>query len=270
MKKKFDFWVWMVKKDKFFIWLGYAIRGVRTLWGWKFRKWTKEGKARIAQMQANGRDMLIVLNGPSIAKQPLRNAAGRNCDVVFVNQGFRHPDYKTLQPKYHVFVDTKLIHGIWDIKWLDEILEMVPDITFVMPAEWGNLDLFKPYKERGVSILWVTGGYDHGVSGSMFKLAFDLGYKNIFFTGYEGTAFASALVKQSSHFYGTDLDEETMSPETIMKIYLMNAKHFRAAIETAEIAERKGINLVNLTHGGIMNMFTRQSFDAVFPPLKGR
>lgn len=265
MRKRFDFWVWMVQKDAIFIKIACLLRGISNLWGIRDLKWLLRGDRIIKERKVVGGRIFIALNGPSINKQPLEKIKGTGTDLIFVNQGFRLPSYRELHPKYHIFIDTKLIHGVWDIHWLDEILEMVPDITFVFPAEWARNRLFAPYIKRGVPIIWIRVRHSHGVSAAAFSLAMRLGYKDIYFSGYEGTAFACSLVKQSSHFYGIDSDEANIPPENIMKGYLMNADHFRCAINTAREAKRKGVNLINLTEGGIMDMFTRLKFDSVFP-----
>ena len=189
-------------------------------------------------------------------------------DCIFVNQGFKLPSYKLLQPKYHFFIDPKLINGTWDIHWIDEILAMVPGITFVMPAGWSNHPIIKPYVDRGVQILWFNGKYSHGVSGAAFQFCWELGYKRIYFAGYEQTAIAAYILNQSTHFYGADPDEDTYSPRFLATALSMNARHLWAAIKSEEYAERIGVELINLSRGGIMNMFKRQVFEDVFPEVK--
>lgn len=263
MKRKFDFWLWMVKKEAFFVWIAFFLRGARELWGLRNWKWLRIGKMLMGKNKVVGGEIFVALNGPSVKRQPLEKVAGK-MDVICVNQGFRLPQYKLLHPKFHVFIDSKLIHGVWDVKWLDEILEMVPDITFVMPAAWANLKMFRPYIERKVPIIWIKEKQSHGVSSAAFHLAWELGYRKIYFTGYEGTSFVSSLLKQSSHFYGADPDEDSMTSEDVMKSYYMNANHFRCAFRTCREAKRLGVHLINLTEGGVMNMFDRERFEDVF------
>lgn len=264
--KKFDFYEWLVYKDFPIIHLANFIHGAKSLWGWKYRRATAKGKAMMCERRVNGGDIFIALNGPSIKEMPLERIKGMDC--IFVNQGFKLPSYKTLQPKYHFFIDPKLMDGTWDICWIDEILAMVPSITFVMPAAWSNNPKLKPYIERGVKILWFNGKHSHGVSGAAFQFCWKLGYKRIYFAGYEQTAIAAYILNQSSHFYGADPDEGSHTVRYVMKDLSMNARHLWAAIKSAEYAERIGVELINLTRGGIMNMFKRQVFEDVFPEGK--
>lgn len=267
--KKFDFYEWLVTKDWPIISIAYFIRGARNLWGAMDWKAKRQGRLLLNELKVNGRELFLFLNGPSIRRQPLeRVGRNKNIDCAFVNQGFRLPQYCGLRPKFHVFIDSKLINGIWDIHWLDEILSMVPDIVFVMPPSWARHPLLRPYINRGVRILWwkapIT-SMSHGVSGSMFQLAWKLGYRRIYFTGYEQTATPAYILKQASHFYGNDPDFATHDAHYIMKDLSMNARHLAAAFRSSAYAKRIGVEMINLTDGGIMDMFTRRKFEEVFP-----
>lgn len=262
MAKKFDFYEWLVYKDFPIIYLANFIHSAKSLWGWKYRRAAAEGKRRIKDLRVDGGDVFIALNGPSIAKMPLEKAKGM--DMIFVNQGFKLPAYRVVNPKYHFFIDSKLINGVWDIHWIDEILSMHPNIIFVMPASWSQLPILQPYIDKGVNILWINGRHSHGVSGAAFQLCWELGYKRIYFAGYEQTGIAAYILKKSSHFYGADPDEGMHDVRYIMKDLSMNARHLWAAMKSAEYAKQIGVEMINLTEGGIMDMFARQDFNAVF------
>lgn len=266
---KFDIWKWLVTKDDALLSVIEFLWSARKLYGIRTRAWKKIGDRIVLKHRQRtvGEDVVIVLNGPSMKVQPIERLKGK--DVVFVNQGFRHPAYKMLQPKYHVFIDSKLIHGVWDIKWLDEIHNMVPEITFVMPASWAALPLMKPYIDKKYSIIWVdkavSGMRGLGVSGECFDLVQRLGYSKIYFTGFEATSFPSSLLKVNSHFYGNDSDEAGMTAADIMKGYYMNARQIRELILVADKFRKNGVDVVNLTDGGLLNMFPRHNFEEIFP-----
>ena len=266
---KFDIWKWMVEKDDIILSFLEVITSIKKLYGLTNFKFRKVGSKLINEDKtyASGKDVVIVLNAPSIKEQPLKRLKGK--DLVFVNQGFRLPEYEYLQPKYHVFIDSKLIHGVWDIQWLDEIKLMIPNITFVMPANWAKLPVLKTYIDKGYRIIWVgsciEGLRGLGVSGTCFDLVLRLGYKKVYFTGFEATSFAASLLKQSSHFYGNDTDESTMTASDIMKGYYMNARQIRELILTANRFSKNNVKIINLTKGGLLNMFPRNKFEEVFP-----
>ena len=143
MRMHFDVWKWLVAKDDLLLSAIECIWSAKGLYGLRNLKWRCVGATLLKKHRAKteGRDVVIVLNGPSVKEQPLARLKGK--DLIFVNQGFRLQIYKELQPKYHVFIDSKMIHGVWDIKWLDEIYNMNPNVTFVMPASWARLPLLK-------------------------------------------------------------------------------------------------------------------------------
>ena len=266
MKRKFDFYEWLVIKDEPIIALANFIHASKRLWGLGDWRAKRQGKRMLSAMRVDSKDLMVILNAPSVKEQPLERIKGMDC--VFANQGFKMPQYQIVHPKFHVFIDSKLVKGIWDIRWIDEILAMVPDITFVMPTAWSRNAVLQPYVKRGVRILWwdaPSARMTHGVSGFIFQLAWALGYKRIYFTGYEQTATPAYILKQASHFYGNDPDFATHDAHYIMKDLSMNARHLASAIRSSAYAKKIGVEMYNLTKGGIMDMFERKAFEEVFP-----
>lgn len=118
-----------------------------------------------------GKELYLLLNAPSLKTQDISVLKGKN--TMFVNRGFMHPLYKELQPQYHVFVDSKMLKGIWPISWLDEIWNMSPNTTIILPISWYTHPLFKNY-QNNKQIYWLTYSlpfYNLGVSGSCFSFA---------------------------------------------------------------------------------------------------
>lgn len=226
----------------------------------------KRSNSRLIESTQRRDRVLVVMNGPSVAEQDFSLLEGE--DVIFANRGFKHPLYAKIQPKYHVFVDPKLKKGIWPVTWLDEILEMVPDITFIMPAAWCKLDFLQPYIKQGVKFLWsfdyhtFVGGM--GVTGAAVRGAIKVGYRNIYITGFEKTGFAHELLKQASHFYGVNDENNTKTWDDYTQDFLMNFLFYLGAKHNAVDWAKKGIDVVNVTHGGLIEVFKRENFDEVF------
>lgn len=260
--KRPNFWTLMVVKDD---WILSALEFIRrVVWFFELRRFRYARAARklLTSIARPSRESLfVVLNGPSVKNQDLGLLKGR--DLIFVNRGFLHPLYRELKPKYHVFIDSKMLNGIWDPGWLRDIRNIVPDIIFVLPIRWALHPKFKFCSDEGFKIIWLpeTGGLRGiGVAGPAFELGFMLGYSQIFFTGFEATGFAQDLLKDASHFYGFVDDKELESAEDIMRGYYMNARQMRELICFAHQAERKGVRLVNMTEGGLLHMFERRKF----------
>lgn len=212
--------------------------------------------------EGKGQDLFIILNGPSLKKQDLSTLKGKN--LMFVNRGFMHPLYKELQPKYHVFVDGKLANGVWDINWIDQIFEACPNIKIIFPIIWYNHPTFARFKEdnRIYWQCWSLPFYINGVSNSCFSFAIEQEFNNIFFTGFDGNGFAYDMIKQSgaSHFYGADPELLGMtSKQHVQAMYttLLQIEDLRG---TTNYCINRGINIFNLTDGGICDMFIRRDF----------
>lgn len=210
--------------------------------------------------------VVVVMNGPSINRQDFSLLIGE--DVIFANRGFKHPLYKKIAPKFHVFVDPKLAKGIWPVTWLDEILEMVPDITFVMPARWYKLPFLQPYIRKGVKIYWLFDNHSFiggmGCTGAAIRSAIKFGYKELYITGFEKTGFANELLKSASHFYGVNEENNLKNWDDYTLDFYMNFLFYVGAKQSALNWKKKGINLYNVTEGGIVEVFERRKFDSVF------
>lgn len=204
----------------------------------------------------------IILNGPSIKKQDLQKLKGKN--VMFVNKGFTLETYKALEPKFHVFADPKLIDGTWSLEWLDQIVEKVPDITFVMPERWKSKQCFKVYIDKGYSFFWFRDSSPLnclGVSGICFKASIFMGFKKIYFTGFEATGLPHELLKSSnSHFYGVDEHSLNKTAKDYILDLYMYSRQLNDLIEFSKKAKKKGVEMINLTEGGVLDMFKREKF----------
>ncbi|WP_405607787.1 hypothetical protein [Polaribacter sp. Asnod1-A03] len=255
------FWDLMIQKDDF------IIQGINGLVAVKNR--FSFGKQRIVKSMKKtyqnidkGDEVYVVLNGPSLKKQNLSLLKGK--DLMFVNRGFKHELYKELQPKFHVFVDPKLKSGVWPITWLDEILEMTPEVIFIMPVNWFHLEKLKPYKKRGVKFLWMLSNTPLnciGVSGYCFKAAMFCGYKQIYFTGFDANGLAYELINHQSHFYGANEENNTKTSKNYVLDLLMHSRHLRDLQRLAESSKKKGVEIINLTEGGLLDMFPRKTIE---------
>ena len=208
-----------------------------------------------------GEDLYIILNGPSLKTQDLTVLKGKR--IMFVNRGMMHPLYKELQPKYHVFVDSKIRDGIWPVSWLDEIFDLVPDIRIIMPAPWYNHPTFSKYKDekRIFWMNWHVPFHTVGVSGGCFSYAIKQGYKNIYFTGFDANSCAFDMIKSSeSHFYGSDPELSGMTSMQHASALMSTALHFNSLNKFAQYCKKKNYNIINLTNGGVLDMFPRQEF----------
>lgn len=209
-----------------------------------------------------GNDLFIILNGPSLKRQDLSKLKGKH--LMFVNRGFLHPLYKELQPKYHVFVDPKLVSGVWPIEWIEQIFDMCPDIRIILPAQWHGLKRFAKYKDdkRFFWLYWSIPCYINGVSSGCFSYAILQGFNNIFFTGFDANSCAFDMIKSSeSHFYGADPELADMNSSQHISALYTTALQLMDLQEFSKFCKKRNINVYNLTDGGLLDMFIRRDFN---------
>lgn len=216
-------------------------------------------KMNALPLEGIGDDLYIILNGPSLKTQDLLKLKGKT--LMFVNRGFLHPSYKELQPKYHVFVDSKLITGVWPVEWLDQIWELSPNTRIILPLEWYNNPKFNLIKDdsRIYWLDWEIPFYGIGVSSTCFSFAIKEKFDNIYFTGFDANGLAYDMVKKSenSHFYGADAELKDMTCNQFALALYSHSIHLRSLIKFAHYCEKNKIMIKNFTNGGILDMFPR-------------
>jgi len=256
------FWHLMIKKDDWICALVDFLMRIKSLFSFKRQKLLMRMSEK--ELVGHGKDIFIILNGPSLKNQDLSVLKGKT--TMFVNRGFKHSLYATLKPDYHVFVDPKMLTGEWPVDWIDEILTMAPDITFIMPVSWAFVDKFQPYIKKGVSFYWLDDSSRCtflGVAGECFKFSIIQKFKTIYFTGFDANGLAHELVNSSSHFYGTN--EENLKKTTINYVddLLMFSRHLHDLNRFARKCKMQKINIVNLTDGGLLDMFERNDLSSI-------
>lgn len=222
---------------------------------WKVKKRTNS-----LPLEGKGKELFIILNGPSLKSQDLTKLKGKT--LMFVNRGFLHPLYKELQPAYHVFVDTKLITGVWPVEWIDQIWELSPRTKVILPIEWYNNSLFSRIKddERVYWLDWEIPFYGIGVSASCFSYAIKQKFDEIYFTGFDANGLAYDMIKssESSHFYGADAELKNMTCKQFALALYSHSIHLRSLIKFSHYCEKRKIKIYNVTNGGLLDMFPRK------------
>lgn len=210
------------------------------------------------------KDVVIILNGPSVKEQDL--SVIKDKTIMFVNRGFKHSLYKELRPAYHVFIDPKMLSGEWPVTWLDEILEVNPDVTFIMPISWAFIDQFQPYIKRGVNFHWIedySKCFFLGVAGAAFEFSIKSKFKNIYFTGFDATGLAHEMLNTSSHFYGINEENLKKNTKNYVQDLFMFSRHLNDLNRFAARCKKKNINIYNITKGGLLDMFERKNMSEI-------
>lgn len=251
-----DFWNLMIKKDDYIISLAEGLRSLKSYLDPSMIKLRKE--MRKLPKEGIGKDLYIVLNGPSLQNQNLSALKGKN--TMFVNRGFMHPLYKELQPTYHVFVDPKMIKGVWPVSWIDEIHKLSPRTKILLPLSWSKNSIFSPYKDSIYWLNWNLPFHNLAVSGSCFAFAIQQNYKCIYFTGFDANGIGYEMVQAAnSHFYGNDSELEGKSTKQFAVDLLMHSRHFHDLNRFADYCNKRGITIYNISNGGLLDMFPREN-----------
>lgn len=256
------FYDYLMKIDDTIINIAFKIKHlIRTV---KPTLWIVKKKMKANAVEGMGKDLFIILNGPSLKTQDLSVLKGK--DIVFVNRGFMHPLYAELSPKYHVFVDTKLLSGEWPIEWIENIFRLSPSTKIVLPIDWYTHPKIKEYKHdnRIYWLVWEIPFYGIGVSSACFSLGIQQKYSTIYFTGFDANGLAYDMIKSSeSHFYGSDPELTNMSTMQFNTALYSHAIHLRSLNRFSLYCKNKGIRVINLTNGGLLDMFPRSTIENV-------
>ena len=207
-----------------------------------------------------GQNVYIILNGPSLKKQDISVLKGKN--LIFVNRGFMHPEYANLQPKYHVFEDTKMLNGVWPLEWFDEIWRLSPVTTIVLPYSWYAKPMFEKYRnnDKVFWLSWHVPFHSLGVAGSCFSLSIFKGYSKAFFTGFDANAPAFEMLQMSeSHFYGEDDELKGRNSLQFALSLYMHGRHLRDWYRMGDYVKTTGTQFYNMTEGGMIDSFPRMS-----------
>lgn len=261
-----NFWALMIKKDDWIISLAEGIRSLKN----ELNGTLRSVKRRMQSLppEGIGEDLYILLNAPSLNTQDLSLLVGKN--TMFVNRGFMHPLYEQLQPKYHVFIDTKMINGVWPVCWLEEIWGKSPNTKVLLPITWYTNSLFVQYRncEKIYWLNWNLPFYNLGVSGACFSFAIQQKFKCIYFAGFDATGIGHEMVRTAnSHFYGNDQELEGKSTEQFVIDLYMHSRHLHDLNRLSKYCKNRNIDIINITNGGLLDMFPRKE---ILPILKNR
>ena len=258
-----DFWNFMIKKDDYICSFINRIIGFYDSLLFSRRKLLLDSKKRHSCSEK--KRLFIVLNGPSINEQDLSLLKNEVC--MFVNRGFMHPLYSIIKPQYHVFVDRKMLTGEWRLEWMDEIVDMNPNVIFIMPVSWAKKKAFKPYIDKGYNFYWIpfnTPASCLGVSGYCFDFAFEQKIKEIFFIGFDATGLANEVLKTTSHFYGVNEENNLKTTKNYIQDFYMFSRHLSDLHKIYNKSVRKNVCIYNATRGGLLDMFPRVKYEDLF------
>ena len=215
-------------------------------------------KMRSLPKEGVGKNLYLILNGPSLKNQDISVLKGKI--TMFVNRGFMHRDYKNLQPSYHAFIDTKMRDGVWPLEWIDSIWEMSQDTKILLPIEWYKLSKFERfrYDERVYWLNWNIPFNALGVAGACFSFALQQKFNKLFFTGFDANGIACEMLEMSeSHFYGEDEELKGRNSLQFAQGLYMHGRHLRDWYRMGAYCKKKGLHVYNFSGAGLIDSFPK-------------
>ena len=230
-----------------------------------------------------GQRCFILATGPSIKQQSLRQLAGETC--IAVSNFFVHPDYRAIRPQYHCIAPyhAPITEEAWQ-EWLTEAANSTGDVALLFGirdqqrnTSNGKFASHEKYflnfggsleqlEAHGVDLTRVLPPPQSVTIMALYSAIY-MGFKEIYLLGCDHDWILH--LDSSSHFY--DEREHALNRtgynewfatgvDVYFKDYLQLWKQYKVL---REIAQRRGIRIVNATQGGLLDVFPRVSFESL-------
>jgi hypothetical protein len=243
----------------------------------------------------------VIGNGPSLRKQDLRQLRG---EVVFVCNFFNlHPEYQEISPRYYCFADpNSFFPGTFNehleidrSSWFADICAKGPEAEFLVPVtampaiernNWfagrciwyiahrtpsrllgfAESDLRRP-------IAWGMGT----IAAIAIPAAIYMGFSKIYLLGCDCNWWVENLANEDfdaeyKHFYERipfSPRETTLRDFGLERVFQDIANHFKSLRLLGEHALSMGVNIINATEGGILDVFPRDKLHNVLAESPG-
>lgn len=217
-------------------------------------------RMRALPKEGYNKNLYLILNGPSLNKQDIIMLKGKT--LMFVNRGFLHKDYKSLQPQYHVFIDSKMRDGVWPTEWIDEIWNISPKTKILLPLHWYRYHRFERFRNdsRVYWLNWSVPFNALGVAGACFSFAIQHKFAKLLFTGFDANGIICELLEKSdSHFYGDDEELKGRNSLQFAQGLYMHGRHLRDWYLMGAYCEKKGLAVYNFSGAGLIDSFPKIS-----------
>ncbi len=234
-----------------------------------------------------GERCFILGSGHSILKQDLTKLRG---EIVITQNHFHvHPDIDVIQPKYHCVVpmyQPPEYNNDW-IKWFESMEDKLPSHTilflglnskelveenelFVNRRSYINHGPNAMFMRRpAIDLTRIITGIPT-VLTQCLTVALYMGFGKIYLLGFDLDQLCQKADRTWGRFYGSSPittneaenrieQEQDRTGEGWFNFWVM-WKQFRLLREEAE---RNGAEIINLTEGGLLDCFERQTYDSI-------
>jgi hypothetical protein len=232
-----------------------------------------------------GQRCFVIGNGPSLQRQDLSLLAN---ETTFVMNGFcKHPSVGEWQPTYYFFSDPVLFDGSDSAgEFFAEVRSRIHKTTFFVPVHYKKIIDEKAILPSGSTSFFAYGhtilgedsenGVDftrmvptsETVAQTAIMAAIYMGCSPIYLLGLDhdwlahhgetrGYNFYSGLILKNHPGVTGKLGDYGKQIESLLRVW-------KSYYSLKEIVERKGIRILNATHGGFLDVFDRVSYESLF------
>jgi hypothetical protein len=233
-----------------------------------------------------GERCFILCNGPSVLEIDVKQLRGEI--VLSVSNGYQHPDFLEIQPKYH-FVPA-ITHSTLPLEktivWFKEMHQSIGDAEiFLAWQEWSLVNDNKLFQSREVNYLCM-GKRQFSSNGQLPELygvlpnvqsvpimalmtALYMGFDHIYLIGVDHDWFVK---NEYNYFFDRQVglvSDPDVSSEGKVLTTLWDALPIVENLwgqyrSIKYIAKKHGVTIYNATKGGMLDEFERVDFDLLF------
>ncbi len=216
----------------------------------------------------NSDECYILGNGPSLSDVDLNLLKEK--DTFSVNSFYKHApgSYHT---RFFVAIDTYFSGADEGVSYIDEIYKKYPDMVFILkynayksnPLKWDKTRTFFLYPK----LFQVADRVNFDCTKNMtaclnvvlqcIQVAMFMGYKKIYLLGCDFNQYAKL---KPEHFYGVEKDRGGNNMGADAKWSAMVHFHHYALHDAAK---KRGIDIINLTEGSLIDAYPRDNIDNV-------
>ena len=231
-----------------------------------------------------GERCFIMCNGPSLNEQDIRPLASET--VFSVSNGYRHPDYLSINPKYHCIpqISYDTLPPERAVEWLREMDRMIGDAEMFMDQqEWSLMQEHRLFSSRETHFVCMgknrfrtdnaipdlTGIIPRVITVPIMVLmiAMYMGFREIYLLGVDHDWFVK---KEYGYFYkgsltttGAWLSRHGKLETTLLEEAPYISKIWGQYRAIKLIANANGVRIFNATHGGMLDEFERVRLEDV-------
>lgn len=223
----------------------------------------------------------VIGNGPSLKQEKVEKLAG---EVTFtVNDMYLNPLFPSMQTNYHLFFDPQ---------YKDRIDEIMPKINQggTMPVLVTNLDFAGSFSKTENETIFLKSGFDidyirhYGlhidkllpyfctVVQYALALAIELGFEEIYLLGCDSTGIINYIDRkkgEAASQYSFEISKE--EEQKLSNVSSMPSEHafyewyhiFKSYRILKQIADERGIKIIDLTGEGILDVFPKKRLDDI-------